>query len=168
RLASFSEEIIVVLAPGGDVPHLSSEIRIRKVFDIFPGKGSLGGVYTGLVCSPHHYNLFAGCDMPFLNIELLRYMVNECRGYDVVIPRSGKNVEPLHAIYSKDCIPVIEKLWETGKTKVLDILEMTKVRYIEEKELDKFDPSRLSFLNVNTREDLNMAVSLLENGVEPE
>ncbi|MFC1930462.1 molybdenum cofactor guanylyltransferase, partial [Chloroflexota bacterium] len=120
----------------------------------------------GLVCSPHHYNLFTACDMPFLNVELLQYMVEQCREYDVVIPRSGKNVEPLHAVYSKDCIPAIEKLWELGKAKVLDILAMTRVKYIEEKELDKFDPRRLSFLNINTREDLNRATSLLKTGAE--
>jgi molybdopterin-guanine dinucleotide biosynthesis protein A len=162
RLASFGDEIIMVLAPGIFVAPFPSQVKIRKVYDIYPGRGSLGGVYTGLVSSTLPLNIVVACDMPFLNVNLLQYMIDISQGYDLVIPRLNNNVEPLHAVYSKNCIKVIERLWEAGKTKVLDIQYSVKTRYVEEQEIDKFDPKRLSFINVNTQEDLKRAIALSE------
>jgi molybdopterin-guanine dinucleotide biosynthesis protein A len=34
---------------------------------------------------------------------------------------------------------------------------MVRVRYIEEDEIDSFDPEHLSFFNVNTQDDLDKA-----------
>lgn len=164
-LAFFGDEIIIVLAPGGSILDFPAPVKIRKVFDIYPERGSLGGVYTGLVRSPHQYNLIVGCDMPFLNVDLLRHMTDLAPGHDVVIPKLGNNVEPLHAIYSKNCIPIIERLWREGKTKVLDILEYANIYYLPEKEMDRFDPRHLSFFNINTPQDLERA-NALEKEIE--
>ncbi|MBI2935159.1 MAG: molybdenum cofactor guanylyltransferase [Chloroflexi bacterium] len=160
RLAAFGDEIIVVLAPGGTLPPFPSPVKLRKVFDIYPERGSLGGVYTGLVLSPHQYNLVVASDMPFLNEKLLRHMIDQSPGYDVVIPRVGKNVEPLHAVYSRSCIPIIEKVWQRGQSKVLDILQYARTYYLDEKEIEQFDHRHLSFFNVNTPGELKRAIDL--------
>ncbi|MBI4330381.1 MAG: molybdenum cofactor guanylyltransferase [Chloroflexi bacterium] len=159
-LASFGDEIIIVLAPGGSIPPLAAPVKLRKVFDIYPGRGSLGGVYTGISLSSCQYNLVVACDMPFMNMQLLRHMIDLSPGYDVVIPKVGKHVEPLHAVYSKSCLPIIERIWAEGKTKVLDILEYARTYYLREEEIDRFDPRRLSFFNINTSQDLQRAAAL--------
>lgn len=159
-LACFGDEIIVVLSPGGSLTPFPSPVKLRKVYDIYPGRGSLGGVYTGLVLSTQQFNLIVASDMPFLNVKLLQYMVDMSPGYDLVVPRVDNNVEPLHAVYSKSCVTIIEKIWETGKTRVRDILEIARTRYIEEKEINEFDPKHLSFFNINTPDDLRRALSL--------
>jgi len=92
------------------------------------------------------------CDMPFLNLGLLRYMVGMAPGHDVIIPRLGEKLEPLHALYSKNCLKPIERLIERGDFKIIHFFPEAWVRYVE-----RFDPEHLSFFNINTPEDLERA-----------
>lgn len=58
------------------------------ISDVFPGKGPLGGLYSGLLAAPRHHCLAVACDMPFLNVSLIEYMMSLAPSYDVVIPRA--------------------------------------------------------------------------------
>ena len=95
--------------------------------------------------------------MPFLNGPLLRYMIEAADGFDFVLPRVKKWFEPLHAVYSRNCVPAIKNVLDQGKNMIIEIFDYVKVRYIEEEEIDRFDPGHLSFFNINTKEDLEMA-----------
>ncbi|MFC2032541.1 molybdenum cofactor guanylyltransferase, partial [Chloroflexota bacterium] len=130
------------------------------ITDIYPGKGSLGGVYTGLTASDSFYNLVIACDMPFLNQSLLKYMMQLSVDFDVVVPRLGNMVEPLHAVYSKACLMPIESMLKQGKLSVFKLFTQVKVRYVEAEEIDRFDPEHLSFFNINTKADLERAKKL--------
>ena len=157
RLEPLSEEIIVVTAEERTFPQLAGHPKVKSVSDIFPGRGSLGGIYTGLVRSSSIYNIVVAADMPFLNESLLRYMIEVSDGFDYVLPRVSNWFEPLHAVYSRNCVPAIKNLLDQGKRVIVDLFHYVKVRYIEEKEIDRFDPEHLSFFNINTREDLERA-----------
>ena len=109
-LAYFESDIIVVTAKKPTLPQRIDYPKLKIVSDIHPGKGSLGGVYSGLVASNSFYNLVVACDMPFLNRKLLSYMVEISNGYDLVVPRLDDIFEPLHAVYSKGCIAPMEYL----------------------------------------------------------
>jgi len=108
------------------------------------------------------YNLVVACDMPFLNIELIKYMIQQAAGYDVVVPRKGKLVEPLHAIYSRDCRMPVEQLLKQGELQIQKFLQLVKVHYVEDDEIIRFDPRRLSFFNINTEADLKKARELIK------
>jgi molybdopterin-guanine dinucleotide biosynthesis protein A len=164
RIDSFSHEIVIVAAEKRDFSQLSSNTKIKTVSDIFPGRGSLGGIYTGLVKSESFYNLVVGADMPFLNQKLLSYMIGVADGHDYVIPRVGQYYEPLHAIYSKNCISPIETLINRSRRVIVELFDYVKVRYVEEEEINRFDPERLSFFNINTKEDLELARKI-ESGI---
>jgi molybdopterin-guanine dinucleotide biosynthesis protein A len=127
------------------------------VVDLYPETGSLIGIYTGLVHSSNFLNLVVACDMPFLNLELLRYMIKVAPGFDVVVPGIGDKMEPLHAVYSKNCIKPMEDLIKQGNLKVTGFFDSVKVRYVGEEELNRFDPEHLSFFNINTEADLKRA-----------
>jgi molybdenum cofactor guanylyltransferase len=121
--------------------------------DLVPGKSSLGGIYTGLAYTNTVYNLVVGCDMPFLNHALISYLVQNAPGYDAIVPRIGKFLEPLHAVYTKNCIATVEKLIEENSLSVNRIFKYVKTRYVDKDEVDLFDPDHLSFFNVNTEND---------------
>ena len=157
RLEPLSKEIIIVTAEERTFPQLSGNIKVKSTSDIFPGRGSLGGIYTGLVKSSSYYNIVVAADMPFLNEPLLRYMIEVSDGFDFVLPRVGKWFEPLHAVYSKNCITAIKAILDQGKKMIVELFDYVKVRYIEEAEINRFDPEHLSFFNINTREDLERA-----------
>jgi len=160
RLRSLDDDIILVAAEGQQLPRLNGYKRLKVVTDIYPGKGPLVGIYSGLLNSDSVHNLVVACDMPFLNRRLLSHMLEAAAGYDVVIPRVGNKYEPLHAVYSKRCIGVIEKLLAGSNLKIDRLLDIVKVRYVETDEIDSFDPQRLSFFNINTRTDLKKAGQL--------
>lgn len=157
---SLSREIIIVTAEERTFPQLAGHPKLKIVSDIFPGKGSLGGIYTGLVMSDSFYNLVIASDMPFLNQPLLRYMIEVSDGFDFVLPRVDSLFEPLHAVYSKNCVAPMESILKQGRKAIIELFDFVKVRYVEAEEVDRFDPQHLSFFNINTKEDLELAKKL--------
>lgn len=156
-LEPLCEEILIVTAKERDFPQMAGYLKVKIISDIIPGRGSLGGIYTGLVSSNSYYNLVVAADMPFLNGPLLRYMIEAANGFDFVLPRVKKWFEPLHAVYSRNCVSAIKSVLDQGKNMIIEIFDYVKVRYIEEEEIDRFDPRHLSFFNINTKEDLATA-----------
>jgi len=157
RIESFSREIIIVTAEERSFPQLVCQPNLQVVSDIFPGKGSLGGIYTGLVTSDSFYNLVIASDMPFLNQTLLGYMIEVSDGFDFVLPRIDNLFEPLHAIYSKNCVAPAEFILKQGRKVIIELFDFVKVRYVEAEEIDRYDPQHLSFFNINTKKDLELA-----------
>jgi molybdopterin-guanine dinucleotide biosynthesis protein A len=160
QLDSFSSEIIIVTAKGKSLPQFLRNPSFRVVADAYPGRGALVGLATGLAASKARYNLAVACDMPFLNQALLRYMLGLKSGFDLVVPRVGEYVEPLHSVYARSCLAPMERLLEQGDMKVDALLGLVKVRYVEADEVERFDPRHLSFFNVNTDADLERAQQL--------
>jgi len=164
HLSLFNSEIIVVTVREQFSSQFVDCPGLRMVTDTYPGKGPLGGICTALSVSSSFYNLVVACDMPFLNQALLRYMVELSAGFDLVVPRLGKLVEPLHSVYSKRCLPTMEFLLEQGNLSVSQLFASVRVRYVEAEEIDRFDPEHLSFFNINTEADLEMARELAKKG----
>jgi len=160
KLTRLSDDVIIVTNSPDEYDHLEA----RLVGDIYPGKGALGGIYSGLRAAANAYSLVVACDMPFLDLNLLRYMIILAREHDVVIPRIGGLPEPLHAIYSKHCLEPIDRLLARGGLKIVDFFSEVRVRYVEEGEVDIFDPQHLSFFNVNTLNDLEEMKKLARKG----
>jgi molybdopterin-guanine dinucleotide biosynthesis protein A len=159
RVRQVSDSILIVTSPGQPALPVSGGAEV--VADVYPGKGPLGGIYTGLLNSKSRRGLVVACDMPFLNVELLRYMVGLAQDFDVVVPRVGEGkVEPLHAIYSRNCLDSMKGLLGQNSLKVSRIFNTVRVRYVERSDCRRFDPQLLSFFNVNRPSDLKRALGL--------
>jgi molybdopterin-guanine dinucleotide biosynthesis protein A len=159
RLAMLSTEIILATAHGEAIP-CSSTVRIKTVADIYPRKGPLAGIYSGLIASSTPRAIVVGCDTPFLSAALLEYMTQICSTFDVVVPRIKSKVEPLCAVYSRNCLAPIQELLEQDERQIIKLFSMVKVRYIEKDEINSFDPEHLSFFNINSQDDLERARKL--------
>jgi molybdopterin-guanine dinucleotide biosynthesis protein A len=133
---------------------LFSNFDSRIYSDLIPDQAALGGLYTGLSFSSFHHSFCVACDMPFINKSLVQYFIENIRDEDVIIPRTKDGLQPLHAIYSKDCVGPIRKTIEEGKQGIIDFYHLVKVKIVEEKEFLHLDPGRESFINVNTPEEL--------------
>ncbi len=161
-IASLSDEVIVVAAEEQVIPQFADYPDMRVVTDIYPGKGPLGGIYTGLKLSTSDCNLVVAADMPFLNQALLEYMLGLVDGFDLVAPRVSGQIEPLHAIYMRSCLSAIEKMMEKGVLGVHKLFSLVNVRYIEAAEIACFDPEQRSFFNINTEGDLQVAKEIAD------
>jgi molybdopterin-guanine dinucleotide biosynthesis protein A len=159
RLTPITSRFIVVMS--GEPFLLPALPPVQVVSDVLPGKGPLVGIYSGLAVSDTGINIAVACDMPFLSTSLLEHMVAIAPGFDAVIPRTDDGfIEPLHAVYSRTCLPVIKAHLEAGHFSIRSFLDGVKVRYIEEDECRQYDPVLLSFFNLNQPEDLDLALRM--------
>lgn len=139
---------------------------LRLVPDRHPRAGPLGGIYTAVAASKHQFCLVLACDLPFVNPDLLAYMASVERDYDVLVPslaaersdQGGKEtLETLHAIYSKACLPAMERQLNEGIFKIIAFYSEVRVRRIPEDVVRQFDPQLLSFFNTNTPAEFEWA-----------
>ena len=163
RLRPLAGQLIIVTShEQSDPPPLE---KTEVVTDVYPGKGPLGGLYTGLLAARYAHSIVVGCDMPFLNTELLRFMAESAPNFDAVIPRlSETTIEPLHAIYAKSCLDKIKIQLEGDQLGIHTFLSTVRLRYIEREECLRFDPGLISFLNINSQIELDRALALAKRG----
>jgi len=141
-------------------PPLYSYLGVKVVPDLIPDSGSLGGIYTGLSTASHPTCFFVACDMPFLNADLITLLIREAEDWDVVIPRVRGELQPLHAIYAKSCLPLIKESIDSGVLKITRFFQKARVKIIEESTLRAVDPHLLGFVNVNTPPELVQAEAI--------
>lgn len=130
--------------------------------DVLPDKGALGGIYTALHSATQPHVLCLACDMPFVVRPLLEYFISLIPEGDIVMPRLGAESEPFRALYSRACLAPIRAALDSGKMRVISFFPQVRVRYVDEPEIDRFDPAHRSFFNVNTPDDLTQARRLAE------
>jgi len=147
------ERIIIVT----NSPEAYASFDALVITDACDKRGPLTGLYSGLLRSQDDYNVVVACDMPFLNSGLLTYMAGLAGEYDVVLPKIGNFTEPLHAVYRRGLLPVIEDHIKKEQQRIQNIFTGLRVRYLTEKEIDRFDPLRRSFINLNTPEEYEEA-----------
>jgi molybdopterin-guanine dinucleotide biosynthesis protein A len=136
-------------------------LGLRLVQDLVDGMASLGGIYTAMDAARHPHVFVAACDLPFLDLNLIRYMFLLSPGYDVVMPYVHGEAEPMHAIYGKACIPPIQELIRAGERKIITFLPQMRVREVREDEISIFDPEFRSFFNLNTPQDMDRMRAIL-------
>jgi molybdopterin-guanine dinucleotide biosynthesis protein A len=162
------ERVLMALTPVVDdvlvvtnTPQLYAFLGLPMVQDVYPDRGSLGGIYSGLKAAPGQAALTVACDMPFLHPEVLKLVAERSGEGDVVIPRVGDQLETLHAAYGKACLPHIEERLLAGKLKIIGFFEKVRVVEITEADVARFRDPRLVFMNVNTPEELDRARELM-------
>jgi molybdopterin-guanine dinucleotide biosynthesis protein A len=142
-------------------PQLYRNCSVRVVEDIFAARTPLSGIHAGLVNMDAEFGFCISCDTPFLKTELVRMLIGEIdTGFDIVVPSRGSYLQPLCAVYSKRCIPVIEDRLSRGDVKTDGIYEALRVKKIPYECLQKVDPQLSSFFNVNTPQDLQTVIDM--------
>ena len=164
RLSEVSQETVVVVADAERATGLLLPDSAGVVVDVYPGKGSLGGIFSGLSASGLDWGIVVACDMPFLNVDLLRHMLSLRKGCDAVVPVVDGRPEPTHAVYYRGCLSSIESRLQADDLKITRFFDEVRVRYVTQEEIAGFDPEYLSFFNVNTQEDLDRALTLAAEG----
>jgi molybdopterin-guanine dinucleotide biosynthesis protein A len=156
RLANLADEILVTT----NHPEQYTFLDLPLFTDLVPGRGALGGLYTALSVASYPLVAVVACDMPFINSALLAAErdVLVATQSDIVIPDTGKGLEPFHAIYRREtCLPRIHAALHEGAWRVDAWFNRVKMRPFTRQEIETYDPQLLSFWNVNTPEELQAA-----------
>lgn len=129
--------------------------------DVFRDCGSLGGLYTALHYSQSESVMCVACDMPFLNVPLLRHLISLRSGYDAVTPCVAGKLESLHALYSRNCLDLMRSRIERDQLRISDLYGQLHALIVTEPMLRVFDPELRSFANLNTPQQLSQAQEAL-------
>lgn len=147
KLRQFSAEVIIVTDKKEDFV----DYECKVIQDIIEGCGPLGGIYTGLREISGEAGFFVACDTPYLRGDLLSRLIAEVdlTRYECIVPKHSKGIEPLHAIYSREILPKVERALSSGKLSFRELFADCSCKYID---VDESEIS--SFVNINTPEDL--------------
>jgi molybdopterin-guanine dinucleotide biosynthesis protein A len=153
RVAGLGAETILITNKPAEYAHLG----LPMFGDVLPDHGPLGGIYTAVLRVQHPYVLVVACDMPWLNPALLTYLLDLRHTADIIVPQWDKFPEPLHAVYSKACLPAIEANLQAQQLKITGFFGRVSVRFVKREEIEKVDVNGRSFANVNTPDELQNA-----------
>ena len=149
RMAELFDEVLLVT----NTPEMYDFIPCRKIADIYPGMGPLGGIHAALSNCDAARAFVIACDMPGLNPGLIRELGSMPGGVDVVVPETPDGLEPLHAVYAKSGLPLMEAMLRAEERSVLSFIARADARLVPRDKIAVLDPGYASFRNINTPED---------------
>lgn len=150
----FQEVILVTNRPG-----LYAISRRRIVSDIIVNAGPLGGIHAGLLAARNEMVFVTACDMPNVNVSYLRWLSSkvqhEAASFDAAALRLDNGMlEPMNAIYSKNCLPRITRMLANGERKIADLLLRQNTYFFTETEIERFGGKKRLFFNMNTPQEI--------------
>ena len=129
------------------------DFNIEMIPDLFPDCGPISGIFSSLKHSPTEWNLMVSVDVPFINTELIQFLISQIGEYDCIIPEHDGGIEPLIGLYNRQILPQLEETINQGDYKLLRMLAKLNTRFLNCNSLIKKYP-RL-FFNINHPEDYN-------------
>jgi len=145
----FEEALVVANDPGPYLPFGAPVIP-----DLIAGKGAPGGVHAALRAARCEWVFAAACDMPFLGEEGIALLAARRAGARAVLVRWQGQLEPLHAFWSKSCLPLFEERLRAGDPGLQELALAAGAAVVDEAEWREVDPLGRSFENANTPADL--------------
>lgn len=159
RVASVVDEVVIVRRRAQELS--LAEGNAVVVEDGYPEAGPLGGLFTGLSAVRAPLALAVATDMPLVETALLSELLRLAADHNAVVPRADDRVQPLCAAYAKTCAATLEALLLAGERRLTVAVDALRPMYLEPKQWRRLDPEGLSFLNVNTEDDLERVRSRL-------
>jgi molybdopterin-guanine dinucleotide biosynthesis protein A len=132
------------------------------VGDIYPSCGPLGGIHAALSTIKTPRAFIVGCDMPLLNTDLIAHLCTLPGEWDAALPWLEAGPEPLYAVYTKHCLPHIEKSLQAEEFKIGLLLRKLKLCQVNEDQILSLIGDLSTFHNINFNQDL----SSLEHAAE--
>ncbi|HOJ70433.1 MAG TPA: molybdenum cofactor guanylyltransferase [Syntrophorhabdaceae bacterium] len=151
RIKGIFDDIIII----SNNPQVMNDEGVPVVKDIVPIQSTLTGIVSALIHSRNPYVFIVACDMPNISTDGIRYMLENIKGEDIIIPRIDKGFEPLHAIYSRSCITYMLRLLEKRDFRISSVFSYVQVKVIEDNP-HFYHKGRSVFININRMEDLNL------------
>lgn len=124
--------------------------------DVLPQRGPMVGIVSALLHATTPYVFVLGCDMPFVREETIRFVAGQATGHDIVIPKTEKGYEPLHAVYNRATISPLLTRIERGQFSIVEVFPFVTVHVVEGPDLSEAEGFSI-FTNLNTEEDLARA-----------
>ena len=125
------------------------------IFDIYPGRGALGGIHAALKGCETEFAIVLAVDLPLVTPAVIEKLVAVSNDFAATVPRQNDGrLQPLCAVYRvQDCLPALEELLvKDNSASVRDFLKLISVNVVE---ANLPGAGEDVFLNVNRPEDLS-------------
>jgi len=152
-LGRLFDDVVVVAAPGQELPPTPAAV----VRDDVAHQGPVGGLCYGLRSTRGEFSFVTSCDVAFLNPELIAHLVSRIADHDVVVPHWEGRLQPLHAVYRRSVLPLLEDQLARGELRPVQLFGRVRTCTVHEEAVRRLDPEGLSFLNMNTPADYEEA-----------
>ncbi|MEW6050359.1 MAG: molybdenum cofactor guanylyltransferase [Candidatus Zixiibacteriota bacterium] len=119
--------------------------------DIHVGKGALGGIHTAITNAGGDWVFCCGCDMPLIQATVIGRIIESIGDEDILLPVINGTRQPLHAVYKRRILPMVERLCTADSEFLPDLLARVEVRYLEEAWFADLPDYALSFVSMNDR-----------------
>lgn len=156
QFSAWFDQVVIIT----NTPAEYAFLGLPMVGDRIPGLGPLGGIEAGLGASRHPAAFFAACDMPFLSRDLIGHMLELAAGAEAVVPVIAGEYEPLHAVYTRACLPAVRAALDAGIYKIVRFYAGLRVRTLDEEAIAPFGAPERLFFNCNTPADLARALAM--------
>ncbi len=154
-----ADEIVVVRAPGQELPQLASRLPLSIVEDPVEGEGPLIGIAAGLRASVAPVALVVACDMPFLRASLLRLLAERAAtGRRFVVPMHDGRPQPLCSAFRREALAVLQAHIDAGDRKIMAVASDLDAERLPPEQWLAADPEGRSFENVNTPPEFEAAL----------
>lgn len=157
-LSEVVDRIVVVAAPGQDVPPLPAGVQIVR--DPAEGRGPLQGLAAGLAALATEVDTayLSSCDVPFLQATFVRRMIELLGSDEIAVPEADGYRHPLAAVYRASVLPAVEALLAADRLRPAFLFENCRTRIVSADELRSVDPGLRSLRNLNTPGDYGQAI----------
>ncbi len=166
RTARLIEPLVVAVTIVGR-PELYSTFGLQVIADHEVGEkgsggrplGPLAGIASALAATSAPWNLILASDLPYLTRKWLNWLLGRAADSQaqIVMPRTRRGLEPLAAVYRRECAAPIARALDRGVRKVTDALVELRVQTVEESEWRKIDSDGRVLSNMNTPADYDEA-----------
>ncbi|HYW01481.1 MAG TPA: molybdenum cofactor guanylyltransferase [Candidatus Acidoferrum sp.] len=165
KVSQVTSEITIV------VRDTSTAIRLREilpparvVLDEIQSQSPMVGVLSGLRATRTEYAFMSACDTPFIEPKVIRVLFEAALGTDGAIPSNGE-LEPLCSVYRRSStINAAQFCLQNGQFSMLELISRLRTLVkVQKVRLRRVDPQLLTFVNINTSNDLERAETLIRN-----
>jgi molybdopterin-guanine dinucleotide biosynthesis protein A len=151
-LTSFCSEVVLVARDAEQAADYAC-VGVRILTDEIPDVGPLMGLYSGLRAITASHALVIAVDMPFVQPAIVRLLLAQPLDDALLVPVVDGFPQVLFAVYPRSLLPTIEERLRAGRRDPRSLLEVAKVRTIDEAQLRTVDPQLRSFMNINTPDE---------------
>jgi molybdenum cofactor guanylyltransferase len=146
--ACFPQVVVV-----SNQPQKYTSFDVQVTSDEFVGQGPLAGIHAALGLVQHPHAFVVACDMPFLRVDPITFLVDRVGTQDAIVPWWDGDIEPLHAIYASRLRDPIGEALRHGTRAIREFLPSIEVEYVPEAAMREVAGASESFRNVNTPEE---------------
>ncbi len=124
RLSGCLRELTDEVILSASDPSAYAFLRLPFVPDRFRDQGPMAGLHAAMLHTTRPCVLLLACDLPRVSQALLRCMIRQRPGFDIVLPvTAGGRPHPVCAVYRRTCLSTIVRNLQTGENRLISLLD---------------------------------------------